>query len=113
MINAQWYVLLPANLKDTAYSTGKELAWPKQEALQVINLLTANSYAVFVVEPWLPTKPGPTPLVRNWPEVNSARNNLPPLTAEEFVQNFELIPSERNLNGLTPVFNIWAKRENG
>lgn len=107
----EWYPLLPPDLKQAAYKTGNEWAWPKQQALQVIDFLDSNGCVVDGVEPWLPTKPGPTPLIRDWPQVNLSRNNSHPQTAKEFVQNFELIPSERSTAGLAPVFNISAEKK--
>ena len=52
---------LPDRLKTTAYAsqTG-EFAWPRQDAVSVIDLATQSNVAVFGVEVWLPTTPGPT-----------------------------------------------------
>ena len=59
------------------YSSGREAAWPRQEALAVITSLGDFEYAVLGGEIWIPTSPGPTipsPYIYTW-EVNTRRKN--------------------------------------
>jgi uncharacterized protein YfaT (DUF1175 family) len=61
-----------------------EWVWPRENALHIIYWLNANGYSVTGIGPWLPTQPGPTPLINDWypgRKLNSAH-----VTAKEFVE---------------------------
>lgn len=51
---------LPARLKELAYASQGELAWPRTEAIRVIDFVASRGWGVCGVEVWLPTVPGPT-----------------------------------------------------
>ncbi len=114
MQRVEWYPFLSPNLLQAAYKVyAKEWAWPKQQALQVIDWLNANGFIVDGVDVWIPTNPGPTipaPFVYDWMLESLPRGDLYPDTAREFVQNFEWDPTDKSTLGLAPVFNISAKK---
>jgi hypothetical protein len=109
----QWYQLLPDDLLANAYqSENGELAWHKEVAIRVIELLRTSGYVVTRVEIWLPTTPGPTipmPFIYNWSLTRTARGDVPK-QAKEFISLFEWDERDHDHQEMTPVFNIWAVR---
>jgi hypothetical protein len=60
---------IPIELKKEAYEPGGELAWSRENALKVIDVLTMSNIAILGGEVWLPTRPGPTipaPIIYCW-----------------------------------------------
>jgi hypothetical protein len=104
----EWYRLLPPSLGEAAYKSGNKMAWSKEGALRVIALLEENGYSIDGVDVWLPTKPGPTPLIRDWDSEKIDSKALP-ATPAAFVCSFQLNSPEGATPGLEPVFNIWAE----
>jgi len=107
---------LPQELMANAYfSQGGEAAWCRKDALQVIRCATASQVAVFGVEVWLPTMPGPTipmPFFYSfscepsegeaWLEFVNRANNR----AAEYVSGFEWDPKDTKHLGQQPFFNL-------
>lgn len=52
----QWTTNLPDELKRTAHSEAGELAWPRDEAIRVIDYLTQEGLRVLGFEVWIPRK---------------------------------------------------------
>ena len=112
---------LPKSLQTRAYHAAGEIAWPRPEALQVIDYLTAQGTAVLGVEIWLPTSPGPTiptPIIYNWEA--EARQESEAWTqfaervnqlAKEYVDSFEWDEEDVSHKSLTPYFNLTLCQE--
>jgi hypothetical protein len=109
--------LLPLDLCVQAYQAmNQELAWGKDEAVEVIDLLSASHIAILGGEVWIPTVPGPTlpppnlyawgtePLRQNevWTEYVKRTNER----AKEFVVGFFWKFDEESRYRLPPFFNL-------
>ncbi len=99
-----WRGVLPRVLLERAYRTsdGRELAWSRSDALEVIELLIEAGYEICGVDIWLPTKPGPTiptPFVYDWDDRH-------PISAAEFVKTFAWDDADRSHGGRAPYFNL-------
>lgn len=60
---------LPPHLLEVAFCAGRDLAWPREEAIEVIDWLARRGQAVEGIEIWLPTDSGPEipfPLMYLW-----------------------------------------------
>ncbi len=98
-----WYGFLPLELLRRAYSSqGGELAWARADALAVVELLVARGFRIFSVDTWLPTQPGPTPLIDDWFCSNA-------MSASDFIRTFQRVPAEAVSIGLVPYFAIDAE----
>jgi hypothetical protein len=108
----EWYRLLPNELYGNAYrSLNDELAWCREQALHVIEILVSKGYVVTKVDVWIPTEPGPTiptPFVYDWSLKGRHRKDTLPESAKEFVRKFDWDLHDENNVGIDPVFNIWA-----
>jgi len=108
---------LPINLKESAYlALNGEAAWPRSEALKVVDFLAKHGMAVLGGEVWLPTTPGPTiptPIIYTW-EVDKRQKGE---SWSEFVQRaseltkaylsqFEWDKVDVKHKDLTPYFNL-------
>jgi hypothetical protein len=107
---------IPRDLLSTAFlSASGEPAWSKDDVLQVISWATNSQIAVFGVEVWLPTTPGPTipsPYIytfeptqhegANWNEFVKRANG----DSIDYVRNFDWDPADKAHHGLTPYFNL-------
>ena len=111
---------IPRELMASAYSSqGGEAAWSKEDALNVIRWATSSEIAVFGVEVWLPTTPGPTipmPFVYTFgwePYKNETwlafvkRANV---GSVEYVDEFEWDPEDVQHHGMEPFFNLTLDR---
>jgi hypothetical protein len=109
-----WYRLVPEELLNSAYRTNLELAWPRQDAINIIDILENNKYTILGVDVWLATDPGPTiptPFVYDWnfdlPRIAPGYRS----SASDFVRTFEWDPTDKSHAGLPPYFNIVASCE--
>jgi hypothetical protein len=107
---------IPENLITSAYvSKNGEPAWPSKEALEVIDWATSSSLAVFGVEVWLPTMPGPTiptPYIytleterhegESWDDFVVRANTA----AATYVRQFEWDRADVRCHHLAPYFNL-------
>src|SRR4051812_21128073 len=99
-----WYKILPPDLVQSAYKSANELAWPKEQALRVVDLLNANGYVILGVDSWLPTKPGPSPLIFDWDVSRHANSDKIPNTPAGFIQQFDTLHPLQE--GQEPVFHF-------
>src|SRR5215470_5002937 len=79
------YWALPESLQIAAYSADGEYAWPREQAIVVVQCLTERDCAVVGVDVWLATEVGPTiptPVIYGW-EGDSRR---PPESWTQYVQ---------------------------
>jgi hypothetical protein len=98
-----WHSLLPPETVRQAYRSYEEMAWPRPDAEQVINLLQAEGYKIVSIDTWLPTTPGPTPLIRDWDGTRA-------ISALDFVKTFDPENKLGENLGLETYFNIDAER---
>lgn len=112
---------LPQYLQEKAFQAGKEAAWEKQSALEVIESLSQMSLAVCGIEIWLPSSSGPeipSPYIYTWtaeePKISDSwrqyvvRTNL---LAAGFVRTFEWDEQDNAYSGRLPWFNFEAIEE--
>ena len=62
---ARYAILPPDLLRCASYTSHGGLAWARADALAMLRVIEARGYGIFSVEPWLPTRPGPTPLIED------------------------------------------------
>jgi hypothetical protein len=108
----EWERLLPEDLRKAAYKAGSESAWNRNNALRVIEILSASGYVILKVDIWLATKPGPTiptPFVYDWRLLIGSPSPGYPRSAAEFVKTFEWDPTDKSHAGREPYFNILAE----
>lgn len=112
---------LPESLQTNAYRAAGEAAWPRLEALRVIDCLTNQGIAMLGVEIWLPTHPGPTiptPILytweaaareagETWPEFVTRAKKL----AREYIDQFTWDEADTAHKSLTPYFNLTLCQE--
>ena len=97
-----FYAVLPLNLLDRAYRDSEgELAWARADALQVVALAQHHGYTISLIEAWLPTRPGASPLIDDWQSGG-------PTSAEAFIETFRWEPVVDADRGLDVVSAIWA-----
>ncbi len=96
-----YYALLPPDLLARAYMAGRERAWTRADAVRVVTILRERGHRVLDVETWLPTRPGPTPLIDDWDEDR-------PMSAIAFIETFRWKPTDGADRDLDVVFNISA-----
>ena len=96
-----YYTILPRDLLDRAYVAGRERAWVRADAVRVVTILQERGYRILDVETWLPTRPGPTPLIDDWDEDR-------PMSATAFIETFQWKPTDDAGRDLEVVFNISA-----
>lgn len=111
---------LPQHLKDKAYLADKESAWPKDEALSVVEFCKGQGIAVLGGEVWLPTQSGPTiptPVMYAWEadqkvstESWSQFVGRTSETAKKYIAEFCWDPADAS-RALTPVFNLTMSDE--
>lgn len=66
---------LPPRLLAAGFRAGEELAWPRVEALEVIDWLARQGYVVEGVEVWLPAREGPEIPIPNSVHLARAANS--------------------------------------
>lgn len=107
-----WHDLLPASYRDPAYLFGSEYAWPRDMAIEVISLLERHGRRVIGVETWIPTRPGPTPVIYDWDEHIHTRIPSFGRTPSEFIRAFSWSlafswsPAKIDEPELKPYFNL-------
>lgn len=107
---------IPQQLRSTAYfSLNEEPAWPRKDALDVIAWATASQVAVFGIEIWLPTNPGPTvptPFIYTfeteqldgemWVQFVRRANH----SAADYIRDFDWDTGDTKHHSLEPYFNL-------
>jgi len=108
-----WETLLPKQLLAAGYrSKGGEYAWKRDDALAVLDLLSASGYVILGVDIWLPTTPGPTiptPIVYDW-DLERAGTSGESRSAIDFIRTFQWDHADTSTRGMDPYFNICAAR---
>src|SRR5687768_3256152 len=109
-------IKIPESLRESAYWSGDEPAWSAVDAVEVIRSLPVAESAVWGIEVWLPTTPGPTipaPFIYTW----SAEQRAPDEdwksyarrvneAATRYVTEFSWDPLDTAHSDLTPYFNL-------
>lgn len=112
---------IPQAMMESAYlSQGGEAAWDRQHALAVIQWATTSGIAVFGVEVWLPTNPGPTiPMPffysydsepkenEEWIEFVKRAN----AGAAQYVKEFDWDSEDHKHHSQQPYFNLTLGKE--
>jgi hypothetical protein len=109
-----WISQLSDRLKEAAYYASNEYAWTRNDALEVIDWLSAKGLPVWGVELWLRTQPGPTiptPYIYQWsmPTTDSATKPDAPTQnemAKRYVSSFEWDENDLQSQGKIPYFNL-------
>jgi hypothetical protein len=116
---------LPRSFRDSAYfdERGGEAAWPRSEALRVLEWAGANRLAVLGGEVWLPTRPGPTiptPHVYEWTivprypeEAWQAFVSRSVAQSVQYVSGFDWADQDKAHHALEPYFNLVLVDEAG
>ena len=98
-----WFLRLPPEIQARAYRSESEFAWPREDAVRVIEALETH-FVVIGVEVWLATIPEPTipsPFIYHWTPGSSAPSN-----AADFVRNFEWGEADTYHRNSEPYFNL-------
>lgn len=105
----EWYTFLPPDLLQGVHKYDNEWVWCREQALPIMDWLNANGHVVTDIETWMPTLPGPTPLINNWNQ-NRAYPSPPfPMLARNFIATFTPDSSEQ-ITGFAVAFNISAMK---
>jgi hypothetical protein len=104
----KWYKILSPDLTRVAYKANEEMAWARHDARRVYTALQRNGYDILGVDVWLPTKPGPTPCLRDWWKGDSQSDRIAK-SAGEFIASFDWSTSDANFRFEEPFFNLVAK----
>jgi len=106
----------PNQFLNSAYlSQNGEPAWPMDNAIKVIDWATKSDIAVFSVEIWLPTDPGPTipaPIIYAFDLEQEPNEMWQPFVrrantaAREYIRTFEWDNSDETHKNQTPYFNL-------
>jgi hypothetical protein len=105
--------ILPQSLRDCAYVVGDEPAWPRGDALRVVDVLAREGLGVCGVEIWLPGKDAPTiptPIIYTWEAVTTQGAWRPAANeaAKEYIGSFAWDPRDIAHLSSAPYFNIEA-----
>lgn len=98
-----WYDRLPRELFDRAYDSHGELAWCRLDALRIGAWLEAEGYKIIGIDTWLPTYPGPTPLIDDWDKRRG-------MSALVFIRTFSSEPWHDERRGRKVFFALMAER---
>ena len=104
-----WLAHIPQRLQASAYRAGDELAWPREQAMQIAEVLKSRHFVVIGVDIWLPTIPGPTiptPSVYDWSLDVDDRSPTHATRAVEFIRDFQWADDDTDHQGLEPYFNL-------
>ncbi len=114
------YWRLPEVLQIAAYSAGGEYAWPRGEALLVIEDLSRQGCGVIGIDLWLATEPGPTiPMpvytweaqLRQAAEPWSAFVRRVNTEAAGYVRDFSWDAEDKHHASSPPYFNLTVVEE--
>ena len=106
MKTENWERLIPDRFRDSAYERDGEYAWPRDEALQVLAVLNEHHCHILGVDVWVPTRPGPSPVIYDWDETRTGvRPNFPKDPAD-FIRFFTYEMGSVFDQPLPPHFNL-------
>jgi hypothetical protein len=112
----EWHRHLTNDILKSAYNAGQELAWGKQDAMHVIEILINYNYVIIGVDIWIPTDGGPTiptPFVYDWSPGQQSPQRKHRESAKDFIELFQWDSADRSHGGLEPYFNILAHPREG
>lgn len=105
----EWLVHIPQDIRARAYQSGSGLAWSRDDAIEVVEVLTKKHFVVIGVDIWLATNPGPgipTPFVYDWSLEADHVSPMYAVGAIEFIRNFRWAAADSSHQGLEPYFNL-------
>lgn len=112
---------LPEFLRKSAYYAGQEAAWPREQAIKVIEHLKIHNAVVLGVEVWLPTHPGPTiptPFIYSWDSGSQHQGESwqdfvrrANTGAAEYVRRFNWDKQDQTHQEADPYFNLEVVEE--
>jgi hypothetical protein len=100
-----WLAHVPPEIRARAYRSDHELAWSREDAVHVVEVLRPH-FVVIGVEIWLPTTPGPTiptPFVYVW---DAERQKSGAANATLYIRNFRWDDADVGHRDLEPYFNL-------
>lgn len=103
---------LPDELAQSAYRSGAELAWPRDQAIEAVKALARSGRKLLGIDAWLLTDddpPRPIPLMRDWSADLRANADEIALSAMAFIAGFRCRPDECNMDGRPVYFNLVAE----
>jgi hypothetical protein len=105
---------LPQRLLQNAFKWGGEFAWPRPDALAVIEWAEKQNYTVTRAEVWVPSPEGPiipSSYIYTWSLARSQRRPGGSKSALDYVQNFEWDPNDAGFLDASPFFNLTLDRD--
>jgi hypothetical protein len=113
---------LPNDLRRSAYQVSEEAAWPRNDAIRVIDHLSRLNMFVCRIEIWLATSPGPTiptPFIYTW-EIEDKSNDeelseyikRANNQAKTFITTFNWDDRDTGHQKSIPYFNLEVCHEN-
>jgi hypothetical protein len=103
------FATLPERFIKRAYEWGDEFAWPRADALAVIDWAEKQDYTVARAEVWAPSPQGPiipSRYVYTWSLARSQRRPGNAKRALDYVRNFEWDPNDTGFLNADPFFNL-------
>ena len=100
---------LPDELVNSAYWSGVELAWPRDQAIEAIKALARSGRKLLGVDTWLLTDddpPKPIPLIRDWSADLQAGADEIASSATAFIADFRCRPDDCNPDNRPVYFNL-------
>lgn len=83
------------------------MAWPRADAIKVLNILHESGFVVLGVDVWIATNPGPTiptPYIYDWQLGPDQASVGGAASALEFVQDFQWDHRDQSHGGREPYF---------
>lgn len=100
---------LPDELVKSAYRSGVELAWPRDQAIEAVKALTCSGSKLLGVDTWLLTDddpPKPIPLMRDWSANLQASADAIASSATAFIADFRCRTDDCNPDNRPVYFNL-------
>lgn len=103
------YGELPDELMTSAYKSGDEFAWPRDQAIEAVRALARSSRKLLGIDTWLLTDddpPKPAPLQRDWSANLQQSADSICSSAIDFIANFRCRPDDYNTDDRPVYFNL-------
>ena len=100
---------LPDELVKSAYRSGVELAWPRDQAIEAVKAFARSGCKLLGVDTWLLTNddpPKPIPLTRDWSADLQANADEIASSAAAFIADFRCCPDDCNPDNRPVYFTI-------
>jgi hypothetical protein len=108
------FARLPEHILKHAFEWGHEFAWPRADALAVIEWAEKQNYTVARAEVWVPSPEGPiipSRYVYTWSLARSQRRPGGAKSALDYVRKFEWDPNDAGFLDAEPFFNLTLDRD--